>query len=429
MALIEKNIDWSQLVTFTPNGLKIPDFVTIKESLIQLFKSVYGSDIDVSTGTADGIYIDNISLLINNLLQSFKNFYAQLDVTTAYGKYLENLCSLSNVVRKSATYSNVYLVCTASEDITINQSELPLKFLDDEGNTWSYSDEIEFKANEPQSILVTCDTMGPVRAKKGSINKLVNTNMVLNIVQENDANVGSYAETDSQLRARRNQYLGNYGSTVIESLANSLLSITGLEDVKIYNNNSGDDIEALDGTDVMSRSVYIIIRKRANINIDDSVIGSIIYQRMTPGILTTVTKDSVYGISKTYKYPSLITDISQEVNWKEAKPDNPTITIQITPLNNFASADNNTLDNISQKVINYINELPLESDIKIYNLINTVLNSDLKFRGTNTFTLSYEDIKINDINSDYKNKGTYFEYNIENVEYSDSDSKKIITIK
>ena len=427
MPLIERSVDWTQLISFSNGGLVVADFVQIKKSLIELFKTIYGSDIDVSTGTADGIYIDNIALLINNIFQSFKAFVSQLDVNTAYGKYLENLCRLTNVSRKSATYSNTYLLCKSTEKIEITKQDLPLKFLDDEGNTWSYNEPITFEPNIEQSLLVTCDTIGPVRARKGSINKLVNTIGVLQIVQENDASVGSYSETDSQLRSRRNQYLGNYGNTVLESLANSLISISGIDDIKIYNNNSQDNINAKDGTEILPHNVYIILRKRQNVVIEDSLIGSIIYQKMTPGILTTETTDSTYGVSKNYKYSSLIEEINQNVYWKEAKPDKPVITIEITLLNNFASNQNQTLNNIAQNVIDYLNNLSLEDDIKIYNVLTTAINSDIKFRGLNTFTLNYDSIKIANANTDYVNKGTYYDYSIEDVAFSDSGSNKVIT--
>ena len=85
MAYKEMNINWTELIQFTKNGVYVADYQEIRSAICNRFKEIYGQDIDLATTSADGIYVETLSLMINNILQSFKHFYAQLDVRTASG--------------------------------------------------------------------------------------------------------------------------------------------------------------------------------------------------------------------------------------------------------------------------------------------------------------------------------------------------------
>ena len=53
----------SNFITFTAGGLQIASFVEIREALIARYKEVYGTDIDLSTGTADGVFVNDLALI------------------------------------------------------------------------------------------------------------------------------------------------------------------------------------------------------------------------------------------------------------------------------------------------------------------------------------------------------------------------------
>ena len=96
----------SNFVSFTAGGLQTATFVEVREALIARYKEVYGNDIDLSTGSADGIFVNDLSLIINNILLTMQTLYSNLDVRTATGTYLDKLCALANVSIKPATYSS-----------------------------------------------------------------------------------------------------------------------------------------------------------------------------------------------------------------------------------------------------------------------------------------------------------------------------------
>ena len=210
MALIQDNRGFSSLIQLTAGGLNIADYPTIKRAIVEKYKEIYGSDIDLNNTTADGVFIETLSLMIFNILQNVKYLYSNLDIRTASGKFLESLAALSGVYRNSATKSQAQLELTNLSDSTIQiTASSPLKFLDQAGLTWSTQVLVNSPITLEKGVLtlvdVYCDNVGPVSAPKGWITTLVENNTNLKVNQPEDANIGSFDETDSELRSRRNQ--------------------------------------------------------------------------------------------------------------------------------------------------------------------------------------------------------------------------------
>lgn len=414
-----------EFAKFTSAGLDVADFVQIRASIIERYKAAYGQDIDVSTNNADGVFVNDLALIINNILQSLKTMYANLDVNTATGVYLDNLCRLSNIIRKDATYSQAQLRITniGSSAIQIIKSSQTdgIIFVDQAGEEWYYKGEsFTLEPTVYADIIVEASQTGLISAKPGWINQAINE-QYLDVLQSQSAVEGSLAETDAQLRARRNQSVGAQGSTVLESLAGELLSLNSIEDVKIYNNwqdvNSGPDtrVNTKDGSILSPHSIYVIIRKRASAsnarelsNLSDKTIGDIIYQKLTPGISTSNGGESVTnGIVKshTISQTSLI-ELNETVSWKEATPISPEIVINIVAYNTY---DEITMNNkVLTYIVDYLNSLQLSSDLIKNELIAEILNADPTANARSTYYLS----SISGINESYVNPDTYFKYSV-----------------
>lgn len=105
MAIFENNINVNDLINITQGGIQIARFDEIRDTLIRSMRNIYGTDIDISPASADGQWVNEISLIINNCLQVIKHAYDMLDPASATGKYLDVLCSYNNIQRILPTKS------------------------------------------------------------------------------------------------------------------------------------------------------------------------------------------------------------------------------------------------------------------------------------------------------------------------------------
>lgn len=434
--LTSYEIDWSNFLQFNGRGVVVATYAEIYKALIKKFQDIWGSDIDLSSASADGVFVNTYALIINNILQSFKRFYESLNVNTATGAALDVLCNLTNVTRKPATASTCPIILTLDAGETENYITNEIDLVDINGNIWVARniDGFVLEPDIPQTIVFTCSQLGPIEAPKGTIDRVINNDVVISIEQTQDANKGFNEESDSSLRQRRTQTLGSRGTTVLESLSSALLNLTGIRDVKIYNNDTGSNIVAKDGTKIVPHNVYIVLRREPNIAISDSTIGTIIYEKMTPGISTTKSQDQLqFGTSHEYQYvqrilgQSIDSDIKQIVYWKESTPANSEIKIVITPNVYFAAYDNTTAKRIAQKVINYMNNKLLGENVESRDLWNIVQYADPKFRGSKTYDINNITIGNSDI---YINPDTYYDYTNATYETSEEEETKgQVTIK
>lgn len=413
--LQNRDLDIDEFISFNSAGVSIADYDQIQSALVRRYKNVYGNDIDVANTTADGIFINNLALIINNILQSFKIVYSNLNVDTASGEYLDMLCRLSNVTRKRSTKSIVYVELTCSSDTELDSNT---EFIDNKGVLWIYEgDRISITEGEdPIIVKLTCEEYGPVEALAGSITQTVSNGNII-VDQPNDAILGTNNETDEELRARRDQSNGSQGITILDSLVGALLAVEGINDVQVINNNTQVSETMTDTTSIDPHSIYVIIRKRENVEINDeeNVIGNIIYNTLTPGIATTQFEGSSDNGEDKHLVISLddyISDLTNTVYWKESKGIAEHIQFKITKGRNYS--DNTTI-NIITEIINYLNNIHLSQQPTENDIIITGTYADINA----AYVIS--DVDLSQVST---NPNTYYNY-INDYSGTDTDHVKV----
>lgn len=403
--------DIKDFVRFDASGVNVANFTEIRSEIIKRYKEAYGSDIDLSTSSADGVFVNNLSLIMNNILQTMLTLYSNLDVENASGKYLDTLCNLSNIIRKEATPSSVSLQITNVGSDTLTNIDR-LTFIDKSGVAWIYTTEnpLSIARNETKEISAICEQPGPTEAPVGFIAGMIQ-NYPLQIAQKENAIVGRDAETDDELRARRSKSLGGSSLTILESLIGSLMTISGINDVHIYNNNENKTKTAKDGTVIDSHSVYCILRLDGTVNVSDETVGNIIHSKLTPGVRTTPLNETVgnTGKAKSYtfvekSYNTAIAESNQLIYWKEAVPIAPQIEIKISTYDFFTADEINTIGN---RVINYLNKLPLSENLDKNKILIEAVQADPKFKGNLTYYVNSVTIDTSRYES---NPDTYYHY-------------------
>lgn len=413
--LFKSEIDFANLIDISSGGMKVATYPEIVNMLRTRYREIYGSDIDLNPANADGTFIQDIALLINNILQANQMLYANLDVDSASGVYLDNLCKLSNVYRKSATSSQarVKVENLGNAQITLNG----LHCLDVNGLIWNNTDNITLEPNAYTYKIVSCEQVGSIKAPAGTITQAVylDSNMIVKITQSTDALVGSDEETDAELKARRNDSNSPIGVTTIDSMVGALLNVAGVRDCMIVNNNTnnewadgtGDTIayKGYDGTTINPHSIYVVIRTDGVVN--DTDIGNTIYNKLTAGIQTTESASTgTHGTPKSIQhYPNLYAPtqdgFATTIYWKQAVPIAPLLTIVLTEQPYFNASN---MDVVGKGMVEYLNGLQINTELDENDITLKMLDLDPEFKGRATYVVSSVTIGSGD------NTLTYYDY-------------------
>ena len=388
-ALVDKIYTFGNLMTFDENGLSIASYVDIKRTLINRKRELYGIDIDVSDASADGQWLSEIALLINNAFQAFNELYSDLNPATAQGKALDLLASFSNIARKPATASTceVELDFDDSNPLVLRANT---KFIDKNNLIWSidtnrsaYLSDYEF-TSKPAILPLICDTVGPIEIPAGLIVGFVNIDaMTSNVIvtQPNPGIRGTIEESDAHLRARRNNSAANEAVTIIDGIQGALLANANVVDAIVINHPVADN-------NIPAHTIEAIIRTPYWNDADlVSFIGNTIYNRLTPGIPAVYDPDSSDDdgstANKQMTFTRQIGTFTNVVEWVYAKPIMPQIYILLHALANCDK--DQAAANIIEAVAAYANDLGLLKDMEVSALLQEIIYADPKFQGRATY--------------------------------------------
>lgn len=402
-------------ITINSAGVITATYPEIKSALIAMYKDAYGSDIDLTNGNSDDVFISNLSLIINNILRSFDILYANLDVNSASGIYLDALCRLSNVIRKSATASTTKATIKANATTTIDYDT---SFVDESGNEWKYSgNAFSLTSGSTANVLLTCQALGPIALAE---NSLISTVTQLTLVSNEVAVLGNNVETDSELRGRRVNAVGAAGTTVLESLSGALLSLPYIDDAYVYENNSNASVTLADNATVAPHSIYVVTRQTMSDTVSTNQIAKTIFQKLTPGIGTNAGS-STSGTAQSVTAQSIndnntLYSNAHDIQWKLATAVHPKITISLTAQQGYSDNVKLTLLN---SFISYLNALQIGTDLVPDQLISELYQDDPLFNGRSTFIVN--SILIDSANSAtkiYLNPLTYYNYTVDDITIS-----------
>lgn len=408
----------NSLFSYTNGKPNVANMSTIINNLCDFYKSVYGSDIDLTKGNADYQYIYGIALIINNIFSMVDNMYKQIMPDAAIGSFLDVLCSFSNVIRKEATKSTcvVYVKGLREGSYTYNT----ISGYDRGGNEWRYYGSIEVSnTGNPIAIIMTCVVDGDIAPMPGdspddhggswdnSIGDIQTASPTDYILYQIDyPDVGTYKETDGELRSRRKYELNGKSVNVLEGLKAELMSISGVDDVYIY--DGGYVHKSLDETEIKIAQIYLVIKYK---DVDNNTIGNIIYNKLTPGVATvkSIDNDPLTGANRTYTIEKKFGKETIKLNyyWKQCKSIHPTIEVKYTINKNYN--ENNVKDDIIKNVKNVTYNTKLGEVLSIGDIMSAVMRADKPVDGVSTFFVT-SCVIGEDRQANYVAKDAYYEY-------------------
>lgn len=394
---------YDNLIQVNSNGITKANYAEIVDAFLSRYKIIYGNDIDLDPRSGDGRFLYDFATIVNNGIQCISKMYSYLDPSIATGKFLDILCSLSNVQRKSATKSKakVLVTNTSTTNDKVFTKTNPLALLDDAGNIWNCTTtSLTIPKNTSLYLVFECETTGRIIT---SNLKLVQLDSSISI-SISSINLGTEEEDDNTLRNRRASYL-THSISVSDGLVNKLTQINGVEDAYIYTNNTNIAQQSDNGVSIPKGSSYIIVRTNEILRSDelDTSIGTKIEENMTLGA-STVEGNKSYTSSTHELFPVTY-------YWQEAEPVYPTITITLHLINNFAGES--TCEAIAKSLVTYLENQQINRYTPLYEVVSVINSSDPMYQSANTFYCTTNDVSgLGSGNADRPNKDTYYYYGV-----------------
>lgn len=393
MSLINKKYDVSELAEIGTNGFTAASFPQIRDAVASKMKEIYGNDIDLSSASADGQYANMEALILNNVYRALESLAKSLNPADASGKYLDILASFSGAFRRQPTNSiaQLYVWNTGAAPISPDQ----IVCMDKSGNEWVWYNPVDYNGQKTvtiPSMLGTptnyvpygplefrCKSFGSVSAsgdpnpsdnwqtvyerspdvRGGDIYQTIDAGN-FQVYQKNAAIAGKDLESDSSLRSRRNLSFGISGATVQNSLIANLLDIEGVDDVWVFNNNTSGAQTMDDGVSVANHDVYVVVWKDPSLNASDDTfdetVGSVIYDQLTPGVITTgYNVNPTGGVIRHLDIP-LSPNINTTMYWKQCTGATPSIKVTGSIINQ-STLSTEQKQAIMDSLITYFNNI------------------------------------------------------------------------
>lgn len=310
-------------IQFDSNGITIQNLSEILDERENTLRPTIGNDFVISGESA----IANLQAVdadrevdIQELLLYVAN---QLDPDQAEGIWLDYICALNNISRYGATKSTIPLTITGTPGTTKNTGEITIV---DETTDEYYINTSAFVIGSGGTVDITAQatSYGAITALSTSTFSLKTPSAGISSVAYNvsgTATVGRNAETDEELRARREDAISLTASSILSSIKASVSLVNGVTYINAYENDT-----MLTADTLPAKSFEIVVEGG-----DGDEIANAIFQRKPAGIQAygTTTKSitdedgNTYtiGFTRPTKVPidlsiTFVSDTVQTDEWK-----------------------------------------------------------------------------------------------------------------
>lgn len=288
------------------DGLVTQSLEEITADITNLFKSVYGNDINIEQNSPDGQFIGLLAQEKKDTLDLVTEFYNSLDVDAVVGIPQDIIYKLNALTRKNYTYSYCYVTLTITEPVTLQGLDGDIDNADGTGYTVTDGNGNRWILAESQTI-TTAGTYGYNfrAAELGEVTALANTITIMETVVRGVASVnnpaanyitGNTGESDSAYRTRRNRSMSVPTQGFDESTESQLLALSDVIDCKVYDNRSNEVVNG-----IPAHGIWVIVEGGLA-----EEIGEVIYNNLPPGIpmkgSQTVLVSKVNGDIETIYY-------------------------------------------------------------------------------------------------------------------------------
>ena len=246
----------------TAQGLTIATQQELLANKIAKYKTIYGSDIDLSSNTPDGQIVNITVQDAVDLLELMMSVNNSFDPDNAVGVQVDQRCAINGVFREDGTYSitpiEIVLVKPNLYLYGLDQAEEDIYFIyDNTGNKWLL---LQSQLNVGPGTIF-CDFRAENAGANITIPNTINIpgSVILGVSSVNNPTTqtvrGINEESDATLKARRTISVSLPSQGYQPGLRAALLNIPGIAFAQVYENKTN----STNADGMPGHSIWVII--------------------------------------------------------------------------------------------------------------------------------------------------------------------------
>lgn len=253
-------------------GIHVPDYVSIRDFLLEEFKRIFGQDLYLGADSQDYQMVSLFADVVDDVNALAIEAYNSRNPDYARGNSLDLLLPLNGLTRIGATHSTVTLTLSGDADSVIVAGSVAKDAAD---NRWITQQDAVIGVDGTVSVPARAENSGHITAGIGAI-YLIGTPTAgwVSVTNPAPAVPGRNVESDAELRERRLASVENVSIGVLQSMVGSIYEISGVSRVTIYENADG----TVDSHGIPAHSICVVVHGGA-----DAEIANAIYAKKSPG--------------------------------------------------------------------------------------------------------------------------------------------------
>lgn len=289
---------------FHDNGPTSPDPGEVRGRVVDMFKSIYGQDLDVSPSTPQGQIIDGIAAIVSDKNSQTLFLANQWNPELAEGKWQDDVCKIYFISRQPARPTSALCDCAGARMTLIPAGALAQ---DRSGILYRcVADTVIPDSGLAENVPFACVEPGPVPCPAGAIGRIYRRVPGWDTVTNPEDGVpGALEETRMALEKRRALSVAKNAHGNVSAIWGSLANLEGVVSVQMAENATGAPA-IMRGVLVPGHSVFISVSGGA-----DRDIAQTIYERKDAGcgcagnreaVIFVPTRDAVAMREKTIAF-------------------------------------------------------------------------------------------------------------------------------
>ena len=252
-------------------GLHVPEYATIRSTLVSAWRGIFGDDLYVEPDSQDGQLIAVFAMALLDTYQALEDIYLGFSPNTAMGENLSRVVKINGIRRKTGSHSTVDVRIVGVPGTTITSGVVRSVA----GNRWNLPTEVFIPVAGEVTVTATAQEEGDIAAAADEVNEIATpTRGWQSVNNPAAATAGTNAESDAELRQRQAYSVALPSRTIF---AGTLGAVANVEGVQKYTGFENDSDET-DTRGSPAHSIAVIVQGG-----DTQEIASAILHKKTPG--------------------------------------------------------------------------------------------------------------------------------------------------